>query len=821
MRTCAGLRGGGLDRHPIKLKKFLLSFLTAVVLLGGGRFAVAESGARRTPETGARARDAGVTRIRVTSQVVVPDVKRLGINLGFQDFWDAGQMMKNLLYRNPGFEGGNYRTIFHCEAGGNGVCIDRRQGIRFPQDFWNGASFEVLDLHPGDEDLSAGITVRRLTDVGQSAASGRRGAVLSCGVQAGGYGLSLASRGRPPAVGDWVAVAKDLPGDAAAGWWPELTGGARLEAERSDLSLRTVGRQALRIEAAGPGQAAVLKSYFDTLEGLGFIRLRGQYRLSFRAKSIAGARLLHVHVARLAPGKFPNLEQDLRIGPEWADYQEDFAANETGGLSGPVEVSFALSGGEMLLDDVDLEQTGTDAANRTAFRDEVVSTLKELQPGLLRMMSTSAQLGNTIDDLLAPPMARRRGGYSGWYVRQEDIPIGIPEFLELCQTVGAEPWIVVPTAMSREEVQRLAEYMAGSAATPGGAVRAAEGHAEPWTRVFHTIHLEYGNETWNGIYLGEAINDPAAYGRRANAMFAAFRAAVGAESAKFDLVVGAQADWPSRDASLLAAAPGANTMAIGPYLMHSVTHWGNDDELYGPLMAQPEQMSRDGQVHAAWEASAGRRLAVYEVNLHTTEGTAPQEVLDRLTPSAAAGVAVAGHMLRMLREEGIREQMLYSLSQFEFKRTDGSQVRLWGGVVQMGAGGRRRPQFLALSMANRVIAGDLMRMEWSGEIPVHDQPEGNDGVRLKGVHELDAYAFQQGKRHGLVLFNYGLHQARKVELTAPGLGPAAKVEMWRLVSPGPGATNEDAVRVTVAKEAWEGAEIELQPCSMVVLEWME
>ena len=61
-------------------------------------------------------------------------------------------------------------------------------------------------------------------------------------------------------------------------------------------------------------------------------------------------------------------------------------------------------------------------------------------------------------------------------------------------------------------------------------------------------------------------------------------------------------------------------------------------------------------------AAGGRQLAVYEVNLHTTEGSAPQAVLDRLTPSAAAGVAVTGHMLRMMRDHGVRDEMLFSLS---------------------------------------------------------------------------------------------------------------------------------------------------------------
>jgi len=46
------------------------------------------------------------------------------------------------------------------------------------------------------------------------------------------------------------------------------------------------------------------------------------------------------------------------------------------------------------------------------------------------------------------------------------------------------------------------------------------------------------------------------------------------------------------------------------------------------------------------------------------------------------------------------------------------------------------------------------------------------GWRLKGFHQLDAYAFEEGKGHGLIVFNYGLHQARRISLEAPVSHPA-------------------------------------------------
>ncbi len=774
--------------------------LTAALSLTGCVILAASLQHQEALGAAAQESSAGVTHFRVTNQVVLSNVTRLGINLGEQTYYDSGQMTKNLLYRNPGFEGMEYRSILHCLVGGAGTCIDSRHVFQWPAGFWDSARYEVLD----------------------GSASGQRGTVTTSSPSSdgngGGYRLSLDGRA-PIGAGDWLAVSKGFPGDPTSGWWPSIQGGAHLEAERKDLSPLTAGRQALRIEAGSPGQSAEIKSYFDSTEGRSFLRLKGAYRLSFRAKSLTGAQVIHLHVKRIANPTRVYLDRDIPITRVWGDYHADFNADEEAAIPAPVEAGFSVNNESLLLDDVDLEQTSGKPSNGTAFRDEVVDALKEVHPGVIRLMSSHSELGSTIDNLLKLPMARQRSGFSTWSSSMEDIPVGIPEFLELCSEVGAEPWIVAPTAMSRDEARELAEYLSGSASTAGGAIRAAQGRRDPWTRTFRTIHIELGNETWNGIFQGETIEDPAAYGRRANQVFGAFRAAAGSEAPQFDLVVGAFTVVPDRNSSLLTAASQADSLAIAPYLMHSLTNWKSDDDLYGPLLAQPEQMSRDGVVRAAHASARGRQLAVYEVNLHTTEGTAPADVLDRFTPSAAAGIAVTGHMLRMMRDQGIRDEMLFSFPQFDFKRGDGTPVRLWGSVVEMG--GRWRPQLITEALANRAMRGDMVRVEVSGENPTRDQPPGNDGVQLKGVHELDAYAFHQGNRYGLILFNYGLHTAREVSLEAPGISSRSSEKVLRLMHSGPGSSNEIANQVTVKEEGITGSNLSLPPCSMTVLEWQE
>jgi hypothetical protein len=147
----------------------------------------------------------GVTHLRVTNEVILPGVTRLGINLGEQNYYDSGQMMRNLLYRNPGFEGMAYRSILHCLEGGAQSCTDTRHSFAWGAGFWDGASFEVLD----------------------GAAVGRKGGIQSSGPRDGGYGLTLSGSGAAIGAGDWLAVSKQMPGDAASGWWPAVQGGAR------------------------------------------------------------------------------------------------------------------------------------------------------------------------------------------------------------------------------------------------------------------------------------------------------------------------------------------------------------------------------------------------------------------------------------------------------------------------------------------------------------------------------------------------------------------------------------------------------------------
>jgi len=91
---------------------------------------------------------------------------------------------------------------------------------------------------------------------------------------------------------------------------------------------------------------------------------------------------------------------------------------------------------------------------------------------------------------LRPPRLNR----AYWSEDVESNDFGLDEFMALCEEVGAEPYVVVSSSgpdddiMAAEEV----EYLNGSTDTPMGALRAANGHPEPYNVRFWGI----GNEMW-------------------------------------------------------------------------------------------------------------------------------------------------------------------------------------------------------------------------------------------------------------------------------------------------------------------------------------
>jgi alpha-L-arabinofuranosidase len=746
--------------------------------------------------------DTALTSIEIQDQVLREQTKKLGMNLGTPTFYGVSQTLKNLLYRNPGFEGTLFQSILQCHSATNQVCVDGNRYSGWKDGFWDGASVEI----------ATGLS------------KGARGVVVHSGAPTAKSGislsLSLAGSARIDA-GDYIILRRSTTENPTAGWWPEIPAGATMTAETRDLPPGTLGKQALKIQSASAQQSVALRSYFG--DGT-YIKLHGRYRLRFSAKSLDGHGRMNVRLYRQLPGQHRTfLDRWVDIPASWKAFDYEFEANElTAPVNGMELGLFFVSPASVLLDEFSLTEVARSNDDSNPMLSQVVDTLRELSPGILRDWSN--QLGESLVNWTAPRQARQRSVYSA-FGSDNDVSLGIHEFLQLAESIHAEPWIVVPTVFSLEEAGDLIEYLAGPSDSPWGKVRAQRGHPIPWTDVNKLIHLEFGNEAWNGIFAGGSIEDATAYGSRAQDIFKAMRASRWFQSRKFNLVIGGQSGYMERNSRIQAACSANDSFAVAPYTAFAIDHFASPEELFGSLFAESDDLVKKSYTYLNYSLLRASKhpvpLSVYEVNLHSTEGSISQEALDQLTPSIGAGISVAEHMLLMLRELGIRDQNFFDFAQTDFERSDKKHVRLWGAVVNTESSGLRRPQFLALKIVNQALGGEMLGTRQLGADP-HWHQNAINGVKAGDHAYISSFAFRKNGNLMLVLFNR--HREKSLPITLSGvLAPTGSIRRQYLHAPAITSNNEIARTVVVSEDSisapTSSQPLLLPPFSLTLLTW--
>ncbi len=726
------------------------------------------------------------TNIQVTSVVQQSSPARLGVNLGDQDYWDSGQLMKNLVWRNPGFEAQKFRSILKCAAVTANTCTDDNNYSGQPTGFWQGGTYLILS------GAHAGLTGTVVQSTKNPNSCGGCGQIVQ-------FDQNINA-----AVGDYFVVSNSMPGAGDTGWWDSTSGGGTITSETNDISPNSPGKQALVLNASASGQSSGVASYFDTYSGISFIQMNGNFEVTFRAKGVGGNNQLNISSQRFGGSVF--LNKTLTLTNAWQDYTLTFTAAETGTSIGDVVLSFTAAGGSVELDDVSLDQTNSDPNNPTAYRDDVVNTLKELNPGVIRMMAAGAALGSDLINQIQPPFARYRMGFNSGQTVSSDVAYGIHEFLQLCQTVNADPWITIPTATTQTEMTAFMQYLTGDGSDQYSALRIARGQSAPWTTVFNKIHIELGNETWNGSFKGESMAYPA-YPQLANQTFGLVKSSPGYVASKFDLVIDGWASDPGYNTGILATSTKHDSIDIAPYLLYSMVDEPATNQ-FGALLAEPElwdTAAGGGEVYANMKIAAAAptptNVNVYETNLGPMIGTVTQAEINALTPSVAAGLAHTEHMLLMMKL-GVKYQNTFALPQYKYSDTSATNrplVPMWGIVIDMGTTNRRRPQFLTQALANSVINGNMVQTVHTGADPTWNQKSLSDSVTLPTAHDLQSFAFVNGATSSVVVFN--LSQTLTLPVTFSGANaPSGSVTVSQITSANITDNNETSNVVQTATQ---------------------
>jgi alpha-N-arabinofuranosidase len=201
----------------------------------------------------------------------------------------------------------------------------------------------------------------------------------------------------------------------------------------------------------------------------------------------------HVRVT-LAWGSGDGERQTVTLPPMRATYQTiplTFAAQADAS-----DASFEITGtgaGEFHIGSVSLMPAG----NLSGFRPEAIAALRQINMGFWRWGGNWSS-GLIWYHVVGDPDKRPPDFDYAWNAMQPN-DLGLDEFMTLCKLLNVEAYISVNAGFgdshsAAEEV----EYMNGSASTPMGAKRAANGHPEP----YHVKFWNIGNEPWGSWQLG-------------------------------------------------------------------------------------------------------------------------------------------------------------------------------------------------------------------------------------------------------------------------------------------------------------------------------
>jgi hypothetical protein len=493
-------------------------------------------------------------------------------------------------------------------------------------------------------------------------------------------------------VGDVVALTRIRDDQPPLHWWlPTDTTAGRIYTVNDQTAPESPGRRSLALHPLSSSTLRVA-SHLDTITSRAgkLLPVEGPWRLSLWLRGPEGPSP-KVRILFRRHGTTPFVDLALTPRPGWQQIDHAFTATDQG-PAGALEFVIEVSGaGPVHVDDVWLgpliglsapDTSSFDTAGRApdAFRPEVVAVLKALRPGYLR--DWQGQLGDTFDNRVADPRARRASRYRPG--NSADYGYGLADFLDLTRAVGASPWLVMPTTFSTSEARRLGAWLAQRIERDG----------------FEEVLIEFGNENWNGIFRPAGIQDPTHHGQAADRAFAALREGARNHPA-LRFVINAQHANPHLVGRFSTGSAQAGVVAVAPYLLSSLD--GEDGVL-------PKLFDGDGGRLAEIAAGlqAGRELAVYEVNLHTTRGNALSSERDAVTTGAASGSALAKRLLETMAL-GARRQCVYTLSGFDTPLEQGGSglVRLFGITRDLTRADALRPTGWALFMLNRVVQGDL------------------------------------------------------------------------------------------------------------------
>ena len=759
-----------------------------------------------------------ITTVVVEDDVLLEDVKKLGVNLGKHDQYGASQLLKNVI-TNPGFEAGEFATLLFVDEGASDGTFQQDNWqvswnsarIGQSEGFWDGAEYEVL--------------------LGETA--GQQGVVERFRHDNDRYTFDVSnSGGRAFADEDLVVLRQPVAG---------------FEGDRHQLAVAdpnetrpdSPGTQSLKLLPVASGFNASHRYFMDSFWRDGdttagkLLVIEGNWRFEVWARGARNGDALGVTFEREGERTF--FSEAFPLSTAWQKYVYEFYVPpgtdpvDTPGPNNLLALNLVIpnSAEAVWIDDIGL--TRRDYTNPTVFTDKVVAALEELEPGIIRNWGN--QLGSSLENQLAEPWARKTTGHSPRAATPLTWDYSLHEFLELCQLVGAEPWYVIPPTWTDDEYVSLMAYLGAPAGSNiWGNKRAELGQVAPWTEVFPEIHLEFGNELWGGNagndpFIGATFRGGIRVGELAGEKIGRMKESSFYEQDRFNFIIGGQFPFPERQGQIEAGSNQHDSLALSPYFGELETY-ENDEEIFYPLFSRPLQDVTFGKLSQSLDQMRVVRrdtdLAVYEINFHTTEGETELGIRNEFVTGVNGGLALPLYMLTYQKMLGVQNQAAFVLSQHSFRMGSGEYVRMWGLLRDMESTGLKRPTWLGLELANDAIRGDLLRTSHGGADPKYTQAPINAITGPVQLPLLQSFAYRDGDDYALLLLNLDLTEEMTVIVQSPTT-PDPNALVHQLASDSIYDNNESAENVTVEtiqlSDFSQSYELVLPPHSLSMIEW--
>ena len=217
------------------------------------------------------------------------------------------------------------------------------------------------------------------------------------------------------------------------------------------------------------------------------------YRGSFWAKGTTPGNI----TVQLMQGTQILAEKEFTdLGVDWKEFPFELTST-TETTNGSLRITYSDTG-VVFLDQVSM--MGQDAIDNDGFRPDLFQAVEALQPPCIRWPGGYFSELYRWKDGIGPQHERGVFPVEAWNDRDVN-SFGTDEFMTMCRRLNAEPIIVIntghrysasPQTQYIEEAKHWLEYCNGPATSTWGAVRAANGHPEP----YNVKYWEMGNEIW-------------------------------------------------------------------------------------------------------------------------------------------------------------------------------------------------------------------------------------------------------------------------------------------------------------------------------------